>query len=161
MRKFPSHLVTPRIKKEILADAAILVAKTLQDHASPVDAGRSQPKGLMLEIRFNPKREPGDWLRVAFVDRHEADLEKNRYRIGYDAACDGFPVTKDVLVYSISSRTFPPFEAMIRSGLRRKEVEAWVMGVAVIAEASHHIDSILSDKHLPSQESMGSFSSLH
>jgi hypothetical protein len=146
MSKFPSHLVTKRIQDEILADAAKLAAATLPYEISQPEASRPQPDGMMLEIRFNPQREPGDWLRVAFVNRFETSISNYAYRIGYDGACCGLPVTRAVLAQSISTRIFPHFEKMIRSGLRQKAVAQWVIGVTCLAEAAHNFDARLAKK---------------
>lgn len=146
MSKFPSHFVTKRIQNEILADAAKLAAATLPYEISQRDSSRPQPEGMMLEIRFNPQREPGDWLRVAFVNRFETSISGNSYRIGYDSACCGLPVTRAVLAHSISTRIFPPFEKMIRSGLRKKAVAQWGFGVTRLAEAAHNFDTVLANK---------------
>lgn len=151
MSTFPSHVITKRIQEEILADAAKLAAETLPYDISQGDAARPQPKGLMLEIRFNPKREPDDWLRLAFVNRFETSIGGYAYRIGYDGACCGLPVTRAVLAHSISRRIFPPFEEMIKSGLRQEKVAQWVVGVTHLAQASHRFDSLLADKFLPGQ----------
>ncbi|TAX30754.1 MULTISPECIES: hypothetical protein [Rhizobium] len=146
MSKFRSNFVTKRIQNEILADAAKLAAATLPYDISQPVASRPQPEGLMLEIRFNPQREPDDWLRVAFVNRFETNISNYAYRIGYDGACCGLPVTRAVLAHSISTRIFPPFEKMIRSGLRQKAVAQWVVGVTRLAEAAHNFDTVLANK---------------
>ncbi|TBE45431.1 hypothetical protein ELH02_14145 [Rhizobium ruizarguesonis] len=152
MSRFPSHLVTKRIQNEIFADAAKLAAETLPYDIHQADPGRPQPAGLMLEIRFNPKREPGNWLRVAFVNRSESSIGNYAYRIGYDGACWGLPVTRPVLAHSISTRIFPPFEVMIRSGLQQQKVAEWVLGVRLLAEASNSFNGLLAYKFLPFQE---------
>ncbi|MEZ0003239.1 hypothetical protein [Sinorhizobium fredii] len=151
MSKFPGHVITKRIQDEILSDAAKLAAETLPYDISQREAAQPQPKGLMLEIRFKPEREPGNWLRVAFVNRFETGIGGYAYRIGYDGACCGLPVTRAVLAHSISTRIFPAFEKMIRSGLRQEKVAQWVVGVTLLAEASHSFDSLLAHKFLPGQ----------
>lgn len=146
MSKFPSHLITKSIKNEILDDASKLAAVTLPWDIHPAEAAEPQSTDLMLEIRFSPEREPGNWLRVSFINRSETSISNYAYRIGYGGACCGLPITRAVLAHSISPRIFPPFEAMIRSGLRQKKVEQWVLGVAHLAQAHNRFDSVLAQK---------------
>jgi len=147
MTKFPSHLLTKRIRTEILTDAAQLAAKTLPIMLPPEEALRPLTPGKMLAIRFDRERKTGDWLRVAFEDRHDKPLGDNTYRIAYDGACDGFPVTKLVMAYSISAQVCAPFKDMVRSGLRQKEVERWVLEVAKLARYSAHYGPDLIEMH--------------
>lgn len=98
MTKFPSHLLTKRIRNEILADAAQLATETLPLTLPPDEALRPLPRGKMLALKFDRERQKRDWLRVAFVDRNEP-LADFTFRIGYDGACCMLPVTKLILAY--------------------------------------------------------------
>lgn len=133
MKKFPSHLLTKRIKNEILADAAKLFDRTLPDTLPPEEAFRPLPRGKMLALSFAPQIKSADRMRVAFVDRSEL-LADCTFRLGYDGACCMLPVTPLVLAYSISARVSPQFPAMVKSGLRQKEIELWCLQVAKLAD---------------------------
>lgn len=136
MTKFPSHFLTKRIQNEILVDAAKLAAETFPLLLPPEEAFFPLERGKMLAIRFDRERKHGDWVRVAFEDRHATTLGDNTYRIAYDGACCRWPVTKFVLAYSISPQVCVPFRNMVGAGLRQKEVELWVLEVAKLAELS-------------------------
>ncbi|UWU23010.1 hypothetical protein N2601_08710 [Rhizobium sp. CB3060] len=133
MQKFPPRLLTKRIKNEILAHAAKLSDQTLPDTLPPEEALRPLPRGRMLALRFAPQIKGQDRMRVAFEDRSEP-LADSTFRIGYDAASCMLPVTPLVLAYSISPRISPQFGAMVKSGLRQKEMELWCLQVAKLAD---------------------------
>ena len=133
MNKFPRHLLTKRIKNEILADAAKLFDRTLPDTLPREEAFRPLPRGKMLALNFASQIKGADRMRVAFVDRSEP-LADCVFRLGYDGACCMLPVTPLVLAYSISPRVSPQFQAMVKSGLRQKEMELWCLQVAKLAD---------------------------
>jgi len=133
--KFPRHLLTKRIKQEILEDACKLALITLPEHLRAEEAFRPLPPGTMLTLKFSPNRESGDWLRVAFEER-TTELGNYCFRIGYDAACCGLPVTKTVLSYSVRPDVCKPFNDMIKSGMQQKHCEKWVYEVARLAHYS-------------------------
>ena len=133
MKKFPAHLLTRRIKNEILAHAMKLSDQTLPATLPPEEAFRPLPPGTMLVLRFASELKGPDRMRVAFEDRI-TPLAGSTFRIGYDAACCMLPVTPLVLAYSISPLVSPQFRDMVISGLRQKEMERWSLHVAKLAD---------------------------